>query len=1077
MVDRNRLALNQACSPVIENLETRQHMDASTVQTLPFNLDFSSAKGDVLDKDGRATGYTRVQANTLGNEYRPGLITLDTAAGLLKLTTLGTTTTGTNSGTDNTATNVLETQFDGTTSGFAINARLKGSLGYMNAAYEQGGITFGPDQDNYVKLVAIRTTAGNYLQFKDEQNNGGTLTSSLGSTAEQVSIGSFSSITTLDMRLVGDAATGKVTAFYAIDGGSFMKLAQELTLSGNKKNAFFNAASRAGILAFSKNNAAPITVAFDSFGITAGTSTANRPSVTLTRPGDGASDIRRDIFIAADVNLPNLGGGVDETTVNSTAVKLFKTATGALVAGNPNTTGGGDAIVFTPTAVLEANTQYTFLVTDGVKDSTGVAFIPYTSTFTTGTAGANVDSSIAFEKVALPSTQGNTFTGVTFGPDGKLYATTITGQIIRYGVNADGTLDAGYTINTITAAEGAQRMVLSIVFAPGSTADNLVAYVSHSVYAFENAPNWTTKITKLTGANLQTATDVVVGLPRSYKDHQGYQLQFGPDGALYMNQSSMSAMGSADSVWGNRPETLLSASILRVDLSKISGTVNVRTDGASPYNPYASGAPVTLYATGLRSAYDILFHSNGKMYSATNGSAAGGRTPSGGGAPSISNVGTQDDYLFNVVAGGYYGHPNPLRAEYVLNGGNPTSGVDPAEVVEYPVGTQPTSTYKGFAYDFGKNYSADGMIEFKGNAFGGKLNGKILIARYSGGDDILVLTPDANGNIVSAQAGYAGLTGFVDPLDIIQNPATGFLYVAEYGGQRLTLLKPAASTGVASVNKTALQLSDFTTAGGHAASSPAAFVRLTNTGTGMLSLPTDALTVTGTNASEFKIQPGFTLPSSLAAGAYVDVPVVFTATAVGIRSATLSIKSDSATLTVSLRGLGIQNNSGGANEPSLQRILDLYGLPINVGDKDSSTTDLYTSSAPLQTPNDEVVMPRLVKAGGGPVYDRSPRRVRQHHRPIDHRLLQTRHGQVQQTALLHNPQHCPERAADDQRRHQLRPRHRRLRPVGQLRPRRLRARSARRVFRRRAQHVGRERQQPPQGALLSAEECRRLDDA
>ena len=320
-------------------------MDASTVQALPFNLDFSSAKGDVLDKDGQATGYTRLQANTAGNEYRSGLIDLDTTAGVLKLTTVGTTTTGTNSGADNTAANVLETQFDGTTSGFAINARLKGPLGYMNAAYEQGGLTFGPDQDNYVKLVAIRTTAGNYLQFKDEQNTGGTFSTGLGTSAEQISIGSFTSINTLDLRLVGDAATGKVTAFYAINGGAFIKLAQELTLSGVKKSAFFNSTSRAGILAFSKNNAAPITVVFDSFGITSGTSTANRPSVSGTRPTDGATNISRASFVAADVNLPNVGGGVDGTTVTTSTVKLYKTATGVMVSGNANTTGGGDAIV------------------------------------------------------------------------------------------------------------------------------------------------------------------------------------------------------------------------------------------------------------------------------------------------------------------------------------------------------------------------------------------------------------------------------------------------------------------------------------------------------------------------------------------------------------------------------------------------------------------------------------------------------------------------------------------------------------------------------------------------------------
>ena len=114
----------------------------STIQTLPFTLDFSSDRGELLDKDGQGTGFTRVQTNKLGTEYQSGLIDLDTALGYLKLTTTGTSTAGSNSAGDNTLVNALETQFNATTSGWSVTARLIGPLGFLNNPSEQGGIMF-----------------------------------------------------------------------------------------------------------------------------------------------------------------------------------------------------------------------------------------------------------------------------------------------------------------------------------------------------------------------------------------------------------------------------------------------------------------------------------------------------------------------------------------------------------------------------------------------------------------------------------------------------------------------------------------------------------------------------------------------------------------------------------------------------------------------------------------------------------------------------------------------------------------------------------------------------------------------
>ncbi|MDX5437178.1 MAG: malectin, partial [Pontibacter sp.] len=107
--------------------------------------------------------------------------------------------------------------------------------------------------------------------------------------------------------------------------------------------------------------------------------------------------------------------------------------------------------------------------------------------------------------------------------------------------------------------------------------------------------------------------------------------------------------------------------------------------------------------------------------------------------------------------------------------------------------------YKGWAYDFGLNKSPNGVIEYKSSAFGGKLKGKLLVCRFSGGDDIMVLEPGStNKDIIRATEGsdVPGLRRpFANPLDVIEDVRTGNLYISEYfdgngdGQPRITLLR------------------------------------------------------------------------------------------------------------------------------------------------------------------------------------------------------------------------------------------------------------------------------------------------
>ena len=157
---------------------------------------------------------------------------------------------------------------------------------------------------------------------------------------------------------------------------------------------------------------------------------------------------------------------------------------------------------------------------------------------------------------------------------------------------------------------------------------------------------------------------------------------------------------------------------------------------------------------------------------------------------------TEPDVLIRAEPGGYYGHPVPLRGESILDGGNPTAGPDPFEVPQYPVGTMPERNWRLPVFDFGTHLAPCGLIEYRGEAVP-VLKGKILVARYSGGKNVIALTPggpESGYAVTEAFTNIEGLTGFDGPLDLTEDPPTGRLYVAEFGGERITLLRPRPGT-------------------------------------------------------------------------------------------------------------------------------------------------------------------------------------------------------------------------------------------------------------------------------------------
>ncbi len=667
-------------------------------------------------------------------------------------------------------------------------------------------------------------------------------------------------------------------------------------MSGMYCNGFESLESRR-LLSVSPATAASLQVIGASSGLTA----AANPYTTGLEVDGGINNAYRDTSINLKI-INNANGGAKETSFLRNQFAIFEDATALQVeTSKVQTSGGGDTLSVKPVTNLKSNTLYRveFNQRNDLSKITNVVNEPYTAatyTFTTGTFYNQGDVDIKFSKQIVASHDTDFATSsITIGPDNRLYVGTLDGYIYRYNIASDGTLTGETRLDFIRDNNGGARFVTGLVFDPRSTdPNNPVLWVSHGQAKFgdsgssgsgvlNRADNYTGKISRVYGTNFSTYEDVIVNIPRSVKDHLNNQLAFDPlMRNLYFVIPSHSAMGRADSTWGNRPEELSTAAMFRLQLqtrgTKVgiedwlaaSGPINLDPNSSRPYN-FAKGTnPLRFFATGIRNAYDLVWHSNGKLYVPANSSAAGGNTPldptqSG---TQLTNVQqTIEDYLYDVVEGGYYGQPNPSRGQYILNGGNPTSGTDVAQIGSYPVGTQPDSNYRGFAYDFGKHQSPNGVIEYKSDTFGGRLKNQLIVARYSGGDDLLFLKPKADGTFDqnSDTLGTTGLTGLTDVIDLIEDTRNGNLYTItlndRFGGGRVRLHKPLRGEADTNLTKVSMYAAPGDTNGA------AKTVTLTNTdGTATLNIDVSAIRFTGIDrrsfivsnlpAEDFSLRPG-----------------------------------------------------------------------------------------------------------------------------------------------------------------------------------------------------------------------------
>ena len=235
---------------------------------LPYELNFDATTdlGGLADKNGVGIGFTMVQPSSNGGAYLPqnlerGSLIITTTSGIQYKTDNGT------GPKENALDNGLGVGFNATKPVRIVTTIANPPAGTNKA--EQGGIWFGPDEDNYVKLVVASAGSGNNkIQLLREINGAvDNATDEVNSDASKLSD------KTVELILVADPTTNEVTASYTVDGGE----QQELGSFGNIPADFFDGSTLdpqvngvsgyAGIFATHRNATNPVKFTFNSFSV------------------------------------------------------------------------------------------------------------------------------------------------------------------------------------------------------------------------------------------------------------------------------------------------------------------------------------------------------------------------------------------------------------------------------------------------------------------------------------------------------------------------------------------------------------------------------------------------------------------------------------------------------------------------------------------------------------------------------------------------------------------------------------------------------------------------------------------
>jgi N-acetylneuraminic acid mutarotase/glucose/arabinose dehydrogenase len=250
-----RSAATSTCSPL---------PCSEILVTLPYDLDFTTDHGKILGANNVGTGFTYIDQPTNSTGYIPQNLTVDTTgSGTLKIAT----TSGIQYTSVNSQDNALGVGIDAPSQVSVLNTTLL-ALPAGSGNYEQGGLWFGNDEDNYVKLVVLSNSDGTRIQHLIEvagQQSASKVTAPINVTGASVQ---------LSLRV--DPGMRTISAFYSVNGGASTALG-----SFNAPSEFFsfdaagidpNIGTRSfgGLFATHRNGPTSLVYTFDDFSVVDG---------------------------------------------------------------------------------------------------------------------------------------------------------------------------------------------------------------------------------------------------------------------------------------------------------------------------------------------------------------------------------------------------------------------------------------------------------------------------------------------------------------------------------------------------------------------------------------------------------------------------------------------------------------------------------------------------------------------------------------------------------------------------------------------------------------------------------------
>ncbi|MGJ5628279.1 malectin domain-containing carbohydrate-binding protein [Nostoc sp. CALU 1950] len=389
---------------------------------------------------------------------------------------------------------------------------------------------------------------------------------------------------------------------------------------------------------------------------------------------------------------------------------------------------------------------------------------------------------ISFDKKTVATVSSPTVGA--WGPDGRFYVGTYSGEIKAYTFDQNYNITATQTITTIKNLDNKQ--ILGIAFNPYDTSGAPSIYVAHSkLYANNGGKGfpktelspYSGEISILEGANFSQRKSLVSGLPVSNHDHGINALTFDNKGDLYINVGGNTNAGITNDNIGGVPESPFSAAILKAEISKSSFNGQIKYELPNPlpagyeipsgltFNPadsqvfgdiakVKSGVDVSVYASGLRNAFGAAFTTQGLLYATENGyNATFGDISTSATTQKPTTVGSAPDELNLIKAGEYYGHPNRNRGSSD-NRQNTYYGLsDPSIPGVY---TAPLTTFTP---------STNGLDEYRATTFQNQMRGNLIAQQWNGKFYNIKLSPD--GTQVQQTT---TLTGVADGLDIKHGP-------------------------------------------------------------------------------------------------------------------------------------------------------------------------------------------------------------------------------------------------------------------------------------------------------------------